>query len=82
MHGEQDMLAISGDDGNADTKRPSSASSPTPRMKLRKTQVWIPFAHECGYLQCKQAAAMYQEYHAVIGMLLTMIHKPDDWLPK
>ena len=47
-----------------------------------ETQVWIQFAHECGYLDRVQAAALYQDYDEILGKLVTMIRKPEDWTIK
>ncbi len=44
-----------------------------------ETQVGIQFAHECGYLDRAQAAALYQDYDEVLGKLVIMIRKPEDW---
>ena len=47
-----------------------------------ETQVWIQFAHECGYLDRAQAAALYHDYDEVLGKLVIMIRKPEDWTIK
>ena len=44
-----------------------------------ETQTWIQFATGCSYLQRDTAAALYEEYDAIIGMLVQMITRPKDW---
>lgn len=44
-----------------------------------ETQVWIQFFVECAYLNRDQAADLYNEYDAILGMLVNMIHNPNQW---
>ncbi len=44
-----------------------------------ETQVWLEFAVECKYIERDAAAALYGDYDAIIGMLVTMINKPENW---
>jgi four helix bundle protein len=44
-----------------------------------EVQVWIQFAVECKYITRNRAAELYREYDAIIGMLVTMIAKPEEW---
>lgn len=44
-----------------------------------ETQVWIQFAVSCGYLAPEAARLLYAEYDEIIGMLVRMITRPDDW---
>jgi four helix bundle protein len=45
-----------------------------------ETQAWIQFAVECKYVSRDLAAPLYSEYDAVLGMLVSIINHPDDWL--
>ena len=47
-----------------------------------ETQVWIQFAHECGYLDRAQATDLYKDYDEILGKLVVMISKPEDWTIK
>ena len=44
-----------------------------------ETQTWIQFAVECEYLGAEEARTLYNEYDNVIGMLVNMMNKPEDW---
>jgi four helix bundle protein len=44
-----------------------------------ETQTWIQFSVECGYLNRESALDLYKEYDAIIGMLVNMIRRPEDW---
>jgi four helix bundle protein len=44
-----------------------------------ETQVWIQFAVSCGYLSAEAARPLYSEYDEIIGMLVRMITRPEDW---
>jgi four helix bundle protein len=41
-----------------------------------KTQVWIQFAVECGYLERDKARRLYTEYDGIFGMLVSVIPTP------
>jgi len=45
-----------------------------------ETQVWIEFAHRCGYLEQASAEELDQCYDKIIGQLVTMIGEADKWL--
>jgi four helix bundle protein len=45
-----------------------------------ETQVWIEFALRCDYIKRDEAAALFQTYDEVIRMLVSMIHRPADWI--
>jgi len=45
-----------------------------------ETQVWIEFAHRCGYLKQVSADELDQCYDKIIGQLVTMIGDADKWL--
>ena len=44
-----------------------------------ETQVWLQFAVKCGYLDRTEGAQLYREYDAVIGMLVNMSRRSDEW---
>ena len=44
-----------------------------------ETQVWLEFAVDGEYLNRDEAAELYREYDAVIGMLVAMINGPENW---
>lgn len=44
-----------------------------------ETQVWIQFSVQCNYLNRDQAAELYNEYDAILGMLVNMIHNAKKW---
>jgi len=44
-----------------------------------ETQVWLQFAVSCGYLAPETARPLYSEYDEIIGMLVRMITRPEDW---
>ena len=45
-----------------------------------ETQVWLQFAVSCGYLAPETARLLYAEYDEIIGMLVRMITRPEDWI--
>jgi four helix bundle protein len=45
-----------------------------------ETQSWLQFAVACKYLSRDTGRDVYREYDAIIGMLVRMISKPEDWL--
>jgi four helix bundle protein len=47
-----------------------------------KTQVWIEFSVECGYVDRDAATPLYQAYDEVLRMLVAMINHPNDWILK
>lgn len=44
-----------------------------------ETQTWIQFAVECAYLPREKAVELYNEYDAIIGMIVQMSLHPKDW---
>lgn len=44
-----------------------------------ETQTWLQFAVECEYVEAAVARDLYAEYDNIIGMLVNMIKKPEDW---
>lgn len=47
-----------------------------------ETQTWIQFAVECEYIDRDRAKKLYQEYDAILGMLVQMIANSKDWTLK
>ncbi len=45
-----------------------------------ETQTWIQFSVECGYVDRKVGRELYQEYDAILGMLVRMITNASDWV--
>jgi four helix bundle protein len=45
-----------------------------------ETQCWLQFAVECGYLDRAQGRELYKTYDRIIGMIVSMIKKPQPWL--
>ena len=45
-----------------------------------ETQTWIEFAVGCGYLDREAGRAIFKTYDEIIGMLVTMISKPQNWV--
>jgi four helix bundle protein len=44
-----------------------------------ETQTWIQFAVECNYLNRETGVQLYKEYDSILGMLVTMINRPEVW---
>jgi four helix bundle protein len=44
-----------------------------------ETQAWLQFAVQCSYMSREVAADLYAEYDAIIGMLVNMIIRPNQW---
>ncbi len=44
-----------------------------------ETQTWIEFARRCGYLRQAEASDLDQRYDLILGQLVAMIEKPEDW---
>jgi four helix bundle protein len=45
-----------------------------------ETQVWLQFAVECKYLGSTAAKPLYRTYDSILGMLVTMIKSPQNWI--
>ena len=45
-----------------------------------ETQTWIQFAVRCEYLPREVGEKLFREYDAVLGMLIAMITKSEDWV--
>lgn len=44
-----------------------------------ETQTWLQSAVECEYLPSDEVRELYAEYDNLIGMIVNMIKKPEDW---
>ena len=47
--------------------------------KAAETQVWLQFAVKCSYLEAEAASALYTTYDHIIGKLVVMIQRPEQW---
>ena len=45
-----------------------------------ETQTWIVFAIRCGYMSRENGKQLLVEYNNILGQLVSMISKPDDWV--
>ena len=48
--------------------------------EAEETRVWLEFSWRCGYMSPKDASELDQEYDWIIGQLVRMIDKPEQWL--
>lgn len=44
-----------------------------------ETQVWLEFAVKCGYLDRAVAAELYTTYDHILGKLVNMLTRPEQW---
>lgn len=47
-----------------------------------ETQTWLHFAVKCNYLDPETARDLFAQYDQVIGTIVNITHKPDNWLIK
>lgn len=47
-----------------------------------ETQVWLEFSVECGYLDAEIARELYSTYDNILGKLVNMIVRPEQWVIK
>ena len=47
--------------------------------EAEETRVWLEFSWKCGYLSREQAAELDQQYDQIIGQLVRMIQRPEQW---
>jgi four helix bundle protein len=50
--------------------------------EAEETRVWLEFSWKCGYLTQRQAAELDEQYNRIIGQLVRMIQRPDQWTIK
>jgi four helix bundle protein len=48
-------------------------------VEAAETEVWLEMAVRCGYRDRAQAAPLEQEYEHVLGKLVNMISRPEEW---
>jgi four helix bundle protein len=44
-----------------------------------ETEVWLEMAVRCRYLDPTKAADLEQQYEHILGKLVTMINRPEQW---
>lgn len=44
-----------------------------------ETQVWLQFSYQCGYLEKAVYENLYKSYNGIIGKLVNMSIKPENW---
>jgi four helix bundle protein len=44
-----------------------------------ETQVWLVYALGCGYIQNDKYKELDDKYDHILGMIVTMISKPENW---
>ena len=44
-----------------------------------ETQTWIDFAFSCNYISFEKREELFSKYEHVIGMIVVMISKPNNW---
>ncbi len=45
-----------------------------------EVQTWIEFAVKCEYLEREVAVKLFEDYDHILGMLVSMISKPESWV--
>lgn len=45
-----------------------------------ESQTWAEFALRCGYLNADEVQDLDQRYELILGQLVAMIDKPEDWV--
>ena len=48
--------------------------------EAEETRVWLEFSWRCGYMSQIEASELDSEYDKIIGQLVRMIDRPDQWL--
>jgi four helix bundle protein len=47
--------------------------------EAEETQIWLDYALECGYIESKTHAELFDKYDHIIAMLVNMSTKPENW---
>lgn len=47
-----------------------------------ETQVWLEYSVKCGYLSREIGEELHRTYNDIIGKLVNMIRRPEDWMLK
>jgi four helix bundle protein len=48
--------------------------------EAEETRVWLEFSWRCGYMSKSEASELDKEYDQIIGQLVRMIDRPDQWI--
>ncbi len=48
--------------------------------EAEETRVWLEFSWRCGYMSKSDASGLDTEYDQIIGQLVRMIDRPDQWI--
>ena len=48
--------------------------------EAEETRVWLEFSWRCGYMSKSEASNLDTEYDQIIGQLVRMIDRPDQWV--
>ena len=48
--------------------------------EAEETRVWLEFSLKCGYMSEADSSDLDQRYDHIIGQLVTMINRPDQWI--
>jgi four helix bundle protein len=48
--------------------------------EAEETRVWLEFSWRCGYMSKSEASDLDTEYDQIIGQLVRMIDRPDQWI--
>lgn len=48
--------------------------------EAEETRVWLEFSWRCGYMSKSEASELDTEYDQIIGQLVRMIDRPDQWV--
>jgi four helix bundle protein len=48
--------------------------------EAEETRVWLEFSWRCGYMSKNEASELDTEYDQIIGQLVRMIDRPDQWV--
>ena len=49
-------------------------------VEAEETRVWLEFSWRCGYMSKSEASELDTEYDQIIGQLVRMIDRPDQWI--
>ncbi|PYS85138.1 MAG: four helix bundle protein [Acidobacteria bacterium] len=48
--------------------------------EAEETRVWLEFSWRCGYMSKSESSELDTEYDQIIGQLVRMIDRPDQWI--
>jgi four helix bundle protein len=52
----------------------------TSEAEAAETQTWLEFAVKCGYLDRASGRELYVAYDKILGKLVIMIRRPEQWI--